>query len=157
MAASMDLLTQVAATPTAKPRMYKLLSSLLSDPGVGSPDAPRFQALLYSVADLSQLLADDADLVPIVKPLAGLLDPQVAVGALSILRRGLPTDDKQILLQVGKNLFTLTPAVAIQRFSGRCHERNQPQRGRTAGHVGQHVCCGGLSSAAIDRRHLPVR
>ncbi len=116
MAASMDLLTQVAATPTAKPRMYKLLSSLLSDPGVGSPDAPRFQALLYSVADLSQLLADDADLVPIVKPLAGLLDPQVAVGALSILRRGLPTDDKQILLQVGKNLFTPDPSGRYPAF-----------------------------------------
>jgi hypothetical protein len=106
MAASTDLVAQVASSETAKPALNRLLYSLLADPGPASPDAPRFQALLYSAADLSQLLADDADWLPVAKPLGGLLSPEVAAGALSILRRGLPTDSKQILLTVGKNMFT---------------------------------------------------
>ncbi len=105
VSASADLVAQVAASGTAKPRLYRLLSSILADPGPTSPDAPRFGAVLYATADLLQLLTDDADLVPIVRPLAGLLDPQVAVGALSILRRGLPGDTKQTLLTVGKNFY----------------------------------------------------
>jgi len=105
-AASFDVLGQVAASDEARPRLYRLFSGFLSDQGPQSQDAPRFRALLYSAADAMQLLADDQDLVPIVRSLSGLLDPEVAQGLLAILRRGLPHDDKQVLVRIGQNLFT---------------------------------------------------
>lgn len=102
-AASIDLIGQVAASQTAKPKLYQLLSSVLRDPGSSSPDAPRFAALLYALSDGLWLLAADAELVPIAQPLSGLLAPDIGLGLIAILRRGLPTDEKQVLLRVGQN------------------------------------------------------
>lgn len=103
VASSLDLVGSIAASQTAKPKLYQLLSSILRDPGPSSPDAPRFASLLYALADGLWLLADDGDLVPMMQPLSGLLAPDIGIGLVAILRRGLLTDEKQILLQVGQN------------------------------------------------------
>jgi hypothetical protein len=115
-AASADLVTQVATSQPAKTQLYRLLAAVLADPGPTSRDAPRFQALLYAATDGIQLLADDGDLVPIVRPLAPLLAPTVAEAVLGILRRSLPSDDKQVLQKLGQNLFSPDPSGRYPAF-----------------------------------------
>jgi hypothetical protein len=115
-AASADLVTQVATSQPAKTQLYRLLAAVLADPGPTSRDAARFQALLYAAADGIQLLADDGDLVPMVRPLAPLLAPAVAGGVLGILRRSLPSDDKQVLQKLGQNLFAPDPSGRYPAF-----------------------------------------
>jgi hypothetical protein len=91
----------------ARQKLPLLLGSLLADPGPGQPDSPRFRANLTLVADFLQLLLDDGDMVAILRQLGVAFAPEngAADGALAILRRGLPADPMQVLLQLGRNLY----------------------------------------------------
>lgn len=138
VASSLDLLGQIAASPTAKPKLYQLLSSMVRDPGASSPDAPRFASLLYALADGLWLLADDADLVPMMQPLSGLLAPDLGIGLVAILRRGLPTDEKHVLLTVLQNALQPDASGRYPAFylGDAISEINRPQAG-SPGTLGQ--------------------
>ena len=94
-------------SPEARQALLKILAAYTTDPGPGAADAPRFRGLLTITADLLQLLLDDGDLVPIVRKLAPLFDPQNgAVDGLGwVALRSLPADPDQVMLQLGKNLL----------------------------------------------------
>lgn len=102
-----DSTSAIAGDADAAQKLYRLVSWLLLDPGPGAADAARFQSMLYASADLVQLLLDDADLVPLVKGLGTLLDPERGAvdGLLAVLRRGLPTDTGQVLITIGRNFM----------------------------------------------------
>lgn len=122
-AAILSVLNELAQKPEAKAQLSRLLVSFLADPGPGSPDAARFSALLYTTADAVQLLADDQDLVPVLRPASGFLSDQVVGGFLGVLRRGLPVDSKRTFLTVAERLFVperrgLTPAFLLSDAIG---------------------------------------
>ena len=73
-------------------------------------DAARFKAVLYTAADLVQLLLDDTDLVPLIKHLGPLFDVDPAQGGAidglaAVLRRGIPTDKGQVMITLGRNFL----------------------------------------------------
>lgn len=110
-AGAVDTFSAVAGDAEASAQLYRLLASILGDPGPQAADAARFQAVLYAAADLVQLLLDDADLVPILKGLGPLFDPDSGAvdGLLAVLRRGLPTDRDQVLVTLGRNFLRSDP------------------------------------------------
>lgn len=106
--ALLDVLHDVHKGPAdSRQALLNILATYTTDPGPGSADAARFRAVLSLSADLSQLLLDDADIVPIVRKLAPLFDAQNgAVDGLGhVALRSLPADPDQVLLQLGRNLL----------------------------------------------------
>lgn len=108
-----DTLSAVAGDSEASSQLYRLLTAILADPGPSATDAARFKAVLYTAADLVQLLLDDTDLVPLIKHLGPLFDvdpaQNLSLGALdglmAVLRRGIPTDKAQVMITLGRNFL----------------------------------------------------
>jgi len=102
------MLDQLGAAPEARKKVPLFLGNLSKDPGPMAADAARFRGLLVLTADMLQLLLDDGDVVPVLQKLGSAFDPASGAldGVLSMLRRGLPADKDEVLLQIGRNLFT---------------------------------------------------
>ncbi|HNN96680.1 MAG TPA: hypothetical protein PKI03_30635 [Pseudomonadota bacterium] len=136
-AASLDLVESMnTASPPARQALFQILSAYTADPGPGAADAPRFRGLLSLSADLLQLMLDDADLVPIVRKLAPLFDPQNGAieGAGWVTLRSLPSDPNQVLLQLGKNLLRadingLYPAYRLGEILNEIHRARAGETG----------------------------
>ncbi len=136
-AASLDLVDSInSGSPEARQALFQILAAYTADPGPSSPDAPRFRALLSLSADLLQLMLDDGDLVPIVRKLAPLFDPQNGAieGAGWVALRSLPADPNQVLLQLGKNLLkadlnSLYPAYRIGEILNELHRAKAGEPG----------------------------
>jgi hypothetical protein len=136
-AASLDLVESMnQAPPDSRQALFQILAALTADPGPGAADAPRFRALLSFSADLLQLMLDDADLVPIVRKLAPLFDPQngAVEGAGWVVLRSLPSDPNQVLLQLGKNLLRadingLYPAYRLGEILNEIHRARAGETG----------------------------
>lgn len=110
-----DTASAVAGDSEASGQLYRLLTAILSDPGPSAPDAARFKAVLYTAADLVQLLLDDTDLVPLIKHLGPLFDVDPAQGGaidglMAVLRRGIPTDKGQVMITLGRNFLRADPS-----------------------------------------------
>lgn len=135
--ASLDLVDAMnQASPEARQALFQILAAYTTDPGPGAADAPRFRALLTFSADLLQLMLDDGDLVPIVRKLAPLFDPQNGAieGAGWVALRSLPSDPNQVLLQLGRNLLKadingLYPAYRIGEILNEVHRARAGEAG----------------------------
>lgn len=132
----LDVADRLSSTPEVHQKLPPLITALVTDPGPGTPDAPRFKAILSMSADLMQMLLNDGDMVPVLKKLGPLFDPDSGAidGALALSRRGLPTDPDQNLIKIGRNLYTqdatgLYPAFRLGNVINEINRLNAGQDG----------------------------